>query len=328
MAAIRRAAPATVLACVLVAASAACAGDRSSGGSADADKYPTKDLHLIVHAAAGGASDMTARALATEMEKDLGRSIVVENRPGASGSTAMKYLASAKADGYTIGYLPVEVSMLGHRGYEVKPGSYTLLGQVVNVPAVVVVPGKSEHKTLDDLVKAAKAEPGEVSVANSGPGSIWEAATTLLGKQAGATFKPVPFDGGAPAVAAAGGGKVDAAVAGVSEVAPLLKDGRVRALAVLDGERSKQLPDVPTGKEQGHDVTVGGWGGIGAPGGLPAPVAQKLREAVRKAAQSPGFTRTLTNAGAVPTYRSAEDFATFAEQEYARFGGVLKSAGS
>ncbi|MBF8185598.1 tripartite tricarboxylate transporter substrate binding protein [Nonomuraea sp. K274] len=324
----RRAAPATVLLSVILIASAACAGDRTPGVSAEAEKYPSKDVRLIVHAAAGGASDMTARALATELEKDLGRSIVVENRPGASGSTAMRFLASAKADGYTLGYLPVEVSMLGHRGYPVKPESYTMLGQVVNVPAVVVVPAESPHKTLADLIEAAKSDPGEVSVANSGPGSIWEAATTLLGQQAGVGFKPVPFDGGAPAVAAAAGDKVDAAVAGASEVAPSVKDGRVRALAVLDAERSQQLPDVPTGKEEGYDVTVGGWGGIGAPANLPQPVAQRLRDAVSKAAQSPAFTQTLTKAGAVPTYRSAEEFATFTSQEYERFAAVLRPAGS
>lgn len=324
----RRTAPATVLLGAVLIASAACAGDRTPAGSAEAEKYPSKDIHLIVHAAAGGASDMTARALATELEKDLGRSIVVENRPGASGSTAMKFLASAEPDGYTLGYLPVEVSMLGHRGYEVKPGNYTMLGQVVNVPAVVVVPADSPNKSLDDLIKAAKSKPDEVSVANSGPGSIWEAATTLLGNQAGVGFKPVPFDGGAPAVAAAAGDKVDAAVAGVSEVAPSVKDGRVRALAVLDAERSKELPDVPTGKEEGHDITVGGWGGIGAPAGLPQPVAQRLRDAVSKAAQAPGFTQTLTNAGAVPTYRSAEEFASFAEEEYTRFADVLQPSGS
>jgi tripartite-type tricarboxylate transporter receptor subunit TctC len=314
----------TVLGTALVVLAASCAGDRTAD-TADGDDYPSKDLHLIVQAAAGGASDMTARALAKEMETALGRSIVVENRPGASGSTAMKYVASQSPDGYTIGYLPVEVSMLGHRGYEVKPEAYTLLGQVVNVPAVIVVPANSPHKSLDDLLAAAKSRPGQVSVSNSGPGSIWEAATTLLGKAAQATFKPVPFDGGAPAVAAAAGGKVDAAMAGASEVAPHVKDGRVRALAILAAERSPQLPDVATAAQLGHDVAVGGWGGIGAPASLPDATRQKLVEAVKKAAESESFTGTISDAGAFPTYKNPEEFTTFAKSEYERFGTVLKS---
>lgn len=324
----KRALIATALGGVLTLSSVACAGDRTKGGAASSEDFPDKDIHLIVQAAPGGVSDMTARALAKEMEKGLGKSIVVENRPGAAGSIAMKYVAGSKPDGYTIAYLPVEVSMLGHLGYPVKPESFTLLGQVVNAPAVITVPKDSPYRKLDDLIAAAKKKPGTITVANSGPGSIWEAATNLLGDKAGVKFKPVPFDGGAPGVNAAAGGKVDAAASAVSEAAPAVKDGRLRALAVFDTKRSGQFPDVPTTAEEGHELVVGGWGGIGAPANLPEPVAAKLRDLVKKAANSPGFTQVLTKAGAVPVYKDSAAFTTFAGQESKRFAGVLGKNGS
>lgn len=323
----KRALIAAALSGVVTLSTAACAGDRTKDAASSED-FPDKDIHLIVQAAPGGVSDMTARALAKEMEKELDKSIVVENRPGAAGSIAMKYVAGSKPDGYTIAYLPVEVSMLGHLGYPVKPENFTLLGQVVNAPAVITVPKDSPYKKLDDLIAAAKKDPGTISVSNSGPGSIWEAATNLLGEKAGVKFKPVPFDGGAPAVNAAAGGKVDAAASAVSEAAPAVKDGRLRALAVFDPKRSPQFPDVPTTEEEGLDVVVGGWGGIGAPAGLPEPVAAKLRDLVAKAAKSPSFTQVLTKAGAEPVYKDSAAFTTFAKQEYGRFAGVLGKGGS
>lgn len=308
----------------LLLAATGCAGDRT-GRTEAGDSFPSKDIRLIVQAAAGGASDLTARALAKEMEASLGRSIVVENRPGASGSTALKFVASQPADGYTIGYMPVEISMLDHRGFGVKPADFTLLGQVVTVPAAIAVKADSPYQTLAELIEGAKAKPAAVTVANSGPGSIWEAATSALGQAAGVTFKPVPFDGGAPAVAAAVGGKVEAVAAGVSEVAPKVKEGQLRVLAVLDQQRAESLPDVPTTAELGHPLEVGGWGGIGAPKGLPDAVTKKLTEAVEKAAQSQAFTDILRKAGAVPRYLDPGAFTSFAGDEYERFRPLLKA---
>lgn len=298
----------------------ACA-DRNGGGDAEADDFPNDTITMVVPYDAGGASDLSARTLASQMEEDLGESIVVENRTGGAGSVGLEYLAGQNADGYTIGYLPVETVMLGHQGYDIDPGNYDVLGQIVSVPATIAVPADSEYETLDDLVEAAENE--SLSVSNSGTGSIWHAATTAFNDEAGTQFDPVPFDGGAPAVNAAAGGQVDAVVAGVSEAVAASEDGRIRVLAVLDDDRADALPDVPTAQEEGYDVSIGGWGAIGAPEGLPESVQERLSEAVSSAAQSEDFTSVIESSGDIAVDVSPEDFTPFFEEEDARFAELF-----
>lgn len=293
----------------------------SDSGAADGAGYPSKDITLIVQAKAGGGSDTASRALATQLEPILGKSIVVENRPGASGSTAMLYVKDQPADGYTIGFGPVEISMLGSMNYDIKPTDYDLLGQIMLGPGVVSVPADSPYDSLADLVDAAKTTP--VTVANSGAGSIWELASLGLAETTGAQVTPVPFDGGAPAVAAVLGNQVDAAVSGVAEVKQNLADGKLKVLALLHSERHPEMPDVPTAKEQGFDLEFGGWGGIYAPKGLPADVRTKLETAIKQAAESDAFKDLLNKGGNLPVYKSSAEFSTFADAEFQRFAGLI-----
>ena len=301
----------------------ACA--QRGGGSSDssaAESFPSKDLTFVVQAGAGGGSDLTSRTLAKEMESDLGRSIVVENRTGGAGRVGMGYLKGRPADGYTLGFLPVEVAMLGHQGADLKPQDFTILGQVMNAPATLSVPEKSPYKTFEEFIAAAKSKP--LTVSNSGAGSIWEAATLARADETGAQFKPVPYDGGAPAVAAGVAGEVDAVMAGVGESGAAAKDGRLRLLAVMAPERVATQPDVPTGKELGVDLVIGGWGMIGAPANLPDGVRDRLVQAVSKAANTQAFKDVMTKAGNTPMAKTPEEAKTFAESEYARFGEILK----
>ncbi|MFI5490734.1 tripartite tricarboxylate transporter substrate binding protein [Micromonospora echinaurantiaca] len=300
----------------------ACAN--RGGEETSSANYPEKDLTLVVHAGAGGGSDLTARTLAKEMESDLGKSIVVENRTGGGGRVGLTYLKDRPADGYSIGFIPVEVSMLGHQGADIKPDQYTILGQVMNAPATLSVPANSPYKTFDEFIAAAKAAPGTITVSNSGAGAIWEAATLALGDAAGVTFKPVPYDGGAPAVAAGVSGEVNAVMAGVSESGAAAKDGRLRILAVMAPERVTALPDVPTAKELGVDLVVGGWGLMGAPANLPSEVKQRLADAVKKAASSQTFKDVMTKAGNTPMATSPDEAAAFAQSEFDRFGEIYK----
>jgi tripartite-type tricarboxylate transporter receptor subunit TctC len=296
----------------------ACTGGQNAGGE---DEYPSDDVTLIVQAAAGGGSDLTSRALSNELEPILDTSIVVENRPGASGSTAMQYVADQEPDGYTIGFVPVEIAMLGHQDFDVDPVDYDFLGQIMLAPGVLVVPADSPYETLDDFVQAAQSQ--ELSVANSGAGSIWEAAALGLAESTGAQLTPVPFDGGAPALAAAVGDQVDAAVAGSGEVSSAVNEGQVRALAIFHSERHPDLPDTPTAAEEGYDLEFGGWGGIYAPMGLPDDVRSTLESTIEEAATSDGFTETLTASGNLPVYKSADEFTEFVSSEYDRFGTIL-----
>ena len=300
-----------------------CGGYEGGRTAEDAGTYPKRDITMVVQAAAGGTSDLVARTMAKEMEKVLPGHIVVENRPGASGAIALTYVAGRPADGYTLAYVPVEIAMLKYRGYDVSPDRFTLLGQVLTVSAVVVVKSDSPYKTLKDLIAAAKSET--VTLATAGAGSIWDVSGQLFGRRAGVSFKAVPFDGGAPSVAAVLAGQVNTAVVGASEAVAAVKDGRLRALAVFDVKRNDQIPQVPTGAEAGIDITIGGWGGIAAPVGLPAEVRSKLVDAVKQAAESESYEITLTKAGATPVYAGPEEFTAFARSEHQRFGALMQT---
>lgn len=291
--------------------------------TAAASNYPTKDVTLIVQAAAGGGSDLSSRALASAMEPILGKNIIVENRPGASGSTAMLYVKGQPADGYTIGFGPVEIAMLGSRNFDIKPSDYDLLGQIMLGPGVLSVPPNSPYNTLQEFVDAAKDK--EMTVANSGPGSIWEVLGSALAADTGAKIKPVPFDGGAPAVAAVMGSQVDAAGSGVNEVKQNLADGKLKVLALFHSERHPELPDVPTAKEQGVDIEIGGWGGIYAPKGLPADVRATLEEAIKKAVETESYKDIITKSGNLVVYKNSADFTAFAQSEFDRFAKLLTS---
>ncbi len=306
------------VAAVSLLALTSCA-DRAGGGEEAA--YPTEDITMVVPYDAGGASDLSARTLAAELETELDVSVIVENRSGGAGSVGLDYLASQEADGYTLGYLPVETVMLGHQGYDIDPADFDPLGQIVSVPATIAVPADSEYETLDELLEAAESE--ELSVSNSGTGSIWQAATTALNEEAGTQLSPVPFDGGAPAVNAAVGGQVDAVVAGVSETAVAAEDGRLRVLAILDDERADVMPDVPTAEELGHDVSIGGWGAIGAPAGLPEETHEVLVDAISAAAESDAFVELIEDSGNIPVNVSPEEFQPFYEEENSRFESLF-----
>lgn len=299
-----------------------CASTAGNGGSkAGEAKYPTQDITLTVQAAAGGGSDLASRTIGKVLEKDLGVSVVVENRPGASGSIAIKYVGGQKPDGYHIGFVPVEIAMFKHLGIDVPPDSIEFLGEIMTQPGTIAVPTDSPYKTLKDLMEAAKTK--KLTVSNSGAGSSWEAATKLLAKVGGVEFTLVPFDGGAPAVTAAMGGKVDAVIAGAGETHTGVLSGKLRVLAVFTAEPHPVFTDIPTAKSQGYDLEFGSWGGLYAPKGLPANVKSALEAAIKKAAQSPDFTDVISKTGTVPLYRDGADFTALVNSEYKRFGEVL-----
>lgn len=305
-------------------------GETTTGGEAteetttdDAPEttFPEHDITLIVHAAAGGGSDLASRTLAAQLEPILGVNVIVENRPGAGGSVAMEYMADQDPDGYTIGFAPVEIAMLGSQGYDIDPDNYDFLGQIMLGPAVLAVPADSPYTTLEEFVAAAGEN--DLTVANSGAGAIWDIATSAFAQAADISLTPVPFDGGAPAVAAAVGSQVDAVIAGAGEVAQPNTDGTLRALAVLNDESHPLMPDVPTAAEAGFDVVIGGWGGTYAPAGLPDDVKSILADAIEQGATSDEFTEVISNAGSLPVYKSAADFTQFVHDEAARFAELL-----
>lgn len=291
------------------------------GGDAAESAFPEKDIRLIIQANPGGGSDLSSRALAAELEGILGVSVIAENMPGAAGALAMEYVAAQPADGYVIGFGPVEIAMLNTtQGANVLPENYDMLGQIMLAPGVVTVGANSDITSLEQLVEKAKA--GSVTVANSGAGSIWEAAALGLGAETGSTFTPVPYDGGATAVAAAASGETDAAVSGLGEA--LAQGDAVRILAVLNDVRHPAVDQVPTSNEAiGADVIFGGWGGIYAPAGLPADVKSTLEAAIKEAVESDSYQEFQEGAGNLVVYKNSADFTKFVNEQFGLFKELL-----
>lgn len=290
-------------------------------GETAESSYPENDIRLIIQANPGGGSDLSSRALATELEKILGVSVIPENMPGAAGALAMEYVGSQKPDGYVIGFAPVEIAMLNTtQDANVLPEDFDLLGQIMLAPGVVTVGANSGIESLEDLVERAKS--GAVTVANSGAGSIWEAATVGLGEAAGAEFTPVPYDGGATAVAATASGETVAAVSGLGEA--LAQGEAVRILAVMHDERHPDAEDVPTVEEAiGETVEFGGWGGIYAPSGLPDDVKETLESAVKEAVESDTYRQFQQDAGNLVVYRDSAEWTSFVDEQFDLFKDLL-----
>lgn len=315
----------TIAAIATLAASAialsGCAN--RDGGDADAAAFPSKQITFYTPTQAGGATDLTARTLAEELETELGQPLVVDNRPGGAGSVGMAHVAGLKADGYSIMVFPVEVSLLGHQGYDTDPADYDFIGIVNEQPGSIAVPADSPYQTLEDLIAAAQENPGGITVSNAGPGSIWEVGALELGSVAGVEFQGVPFDGGAPAVTAAVGKQVDAVVAGAAEVAQAHADGQLRVLAVFTEERLPVLEDVPTATEQGYEVIIGSWAAIGAPAGLDDEVKATLESALEVAATSDAYTSFIETSGNLPVFVGADEATEFVQSEHKRFAQLL-----
>lgn len=298
-------------------AMSACSAD---GGGSDS-AFPEKDIRLIIQANPGGGSDLSSRALATELENTLGVSVIPENMPGAAGAIAMEYVSDSDPDGYTIGFAPVEVAMLNTtQGANVLPENMTLLGQIMLAPGVISVGANSGITTLEDLV--AKANAGGVTVSNSGAGSIWEAATIGFADIVGGTFTPVAYDGGATAVSAAASGEVDASVSGLGEA--LAQGDAVTILAIMHDERHPDAPDVPTVEEAvGSAVVFGGWGGIYGPAGLPDDVKDTLEAAVKTGVESDSYQQFQKDAGNLVVYRDSAEWTEFVNEQFALFKELL-----
>jgi tripartite-type tricarboxylate transporter receptor subunit TctC len=286
-----------------------------------ASTFPEKDIRLIIQANPGGGSDLSARNLASQLEEILGVSVIPENMPGASGALAMEYVGAQEPDGHVIGFGPVEIAMLNTtQNANVLPENYDFLGQIMLAPGVISVSASSPYETLDDLIEASKDTP--LTVANSGAGSIWEAATRGISAETGAQFTPVSYDGGATAVSAAASGEAVAAVSGAGEA--LAQEGAVRVLAVLNDERYDGFPDVETAEEAiGTELAYGGWGGIYAPAGLPDDVRDILESAVGEAAASDEYQEFQKNAGILVVYRDADEFTEFVDEQFALFQDLL-----
>jgi tripartite-type tricarboxylate transporter receptor subunit TctC len=259
--------------------------------------WPQKTVTIIVPYSAGGGADLMARALATPLEKELGKAFVVTNKPGGSGAIGMSELARAKADGHTFILTSVGACTLtpnnSNVGYTNK--EFAPVAQLADIPLLIAVHKDSPIKTLKELFAAAEKNPGKMTYGTAGAGLIQNVSMEglLLGMNKRGLFAHVPFNGGAEAVTALLGKQTDFAVAIATEIIPQLKSGEFRALAVSSAGRYALTPDVPTFKELGYDLQVGVWYGFAAPKGTPEAVIKKFQDTILKATKDPAVMATF-----------------------------------
>lgn len=270
-----------------------------SAGVATADDYPAKPVSVIVPFAPAGVADLVGRPTAEALSRVLKQPFVINNRPGAGGATGNAMVANAKPDGYTL--LITLASMVAIPEAEKiggKPPSYRVdqllpVALMSSDPSVMVVRGDGPWKSMQDLVDDAKRRPGRLSYSSSGVYGNIHIAAEMLGHSADLKFLHVPYSGGGPANAALVAGQVDFTLSGLVSSTSFIKAGRMRPLAVFGSERLPTLPDVPTLKELGHDVQYYTWCALFAPAGMPAPIVQSLRDAMRQVVKDPTFIGAL-----------------------------------
>jgi len=270
---------------------------------ASAQQYPTRPINLIVAFPAGGSTDIGARVLAGIAEKMIGQPIVVVNKGGAGGQVGWTELARAKPDGYTIGFLNLPATnttiLDPDRQAIFNEGSFTPIANQVLDPGVIWVAANSPYKTLKDLLDAAKAKPGTVRAATTGILSDDHLAILMVEEaNPGVSFRIVHLLGGAAQMKETLGGNIDVSFDNVGGIVPQVKAGQVRALAVMDTERSKFLPDVPTAKELGMPTVISSsTRGIAGPKGMDPAVVKKLQDVFVKAMADPDHIKRLEDAG-------------------------------
>jgi tripartite-type tricarboxylate transporter receptor subunit TctC len=289
----------------------AVAGIALSGlpfGRALAAGYPEKPITFICPWPAGGTADVTMRALCAALSKTLGQPVVVENRAGASGMIGLKALASARADGYTIGQIPISVTRFAQLGkVQVDPlKDLTYLARTSGQTFGIAVKADAPWKTLGDFVKDAKSRPGDMTYAHSGIGGATHVGMEEFALAAGIQLNNVPYKGGAEALQGLLGGQVDA-LADSSSWAPLVHSGRLRLLATWGEQRTAEFKSVPTLREAGYDVVVDAPNGVGAPKGLDPAVSAKLREAMKVAVASAEFKAACDKIDAPVLYLDGPD---------------------
>jgi tripartite-type tricarboxylate transporter receptor subunit TctC len=297
-----------------------------------AQNYPARPITLIVPWGAGGGTDATARIIGSLLEKDLGQPVTVVNRTGGSGVVGHAAIASAQPDGYTIGLATVEIGMMHWQGLtDLTSASYTPIGLVNADPAGVQVRADSPYKTVNELLAAIKANPGKFKASGTGQGGIWHLAIAgLLRDQKidPAALPWVPSNGAAPGLQDMVAGGIEVAPVSLPEARSLIDSGKVKSLAIMNDKPSALYPNVPTLKAAiGSDWTMAAWRGIVAPKGLPAPVRDKLAEAVRKVAASKEYNDFMASRGFGVIYAGPDDFAKFMVKSNTELGATMKAVG-
>ena len=300
-------------------------------GAAQA-QYPQRPVQLIVPWGAGGGTDATARIIAALMEKELKQPINVVNRTGGSGVVGHDAIARAPADGYTIGMITVEITMMHHVGLTaLGPADYTPIGLVNADPAGIHVRVDSPYKNTKDLIAAIKANPGKLKASGTGQGGIWHLAIAGLLKDQGVdpnALPWVPSNGAAPGLQDMVAGGVEVVPCSIPEARGMIDAGKVRALSIMDANPPALYPNVPTlQKELGSKWAMAAWRVIAAPKGIPADAQKTLGAALKKVYDSKEYKDFMASKGYGVVWADSEGTAKFMAKSDADMGATLKAVG-
>jgi tripartite-type tricarboxylate transporter receptor subunit TctC len=295
------------------------------------EDYPSHTIKLVVPFGPGGPTDVSARLVAQMAQSALGQAVVVENRPGAGGAIGSKTVANADPDGYTLllgtsATLGVVPAVTSNPGYDpIK--SFTAVARVSDSTLVLVVPKDFPANSVQEFVAYAKAHPGALTYASAGVGNQTQLLAELFKAKAGIDIVHVPYKSGAEMTTAVMSEQVQMAFPDVSILLPLIREGKVKALAVTTATRHPQLPNVPTMIESGiPDFVLTFWSGVVAPAGTPTGIVERLNIAINQGLKSQTVAETFVNVGAETHPGSAQDFANFISAETKKWSFIAKLA--
>ncbi len=302
-----------------------------SVAGAHAQGYPTKPVHIIVPYAAGGSTDIAARVLAAKLTEFWGQQVVIENRPGGNGFIGMSAGAKAAADGYTltlatVGDAAVNPSLFASVPFDMER-DFMPISMVSDADLVLVVSKDAPYKSVADVLAAAKAQPGRLSVATPGTGTMPHIVLEWMALNTGTQFQHVPYKGGGPGAAAVAAGDVPIGILSASGVASFVKSGHVRLLAVCGDKRSSFDPSVPTLQESGvKEVNGSGWAALFAPKGTPPAIVEKLNADTVKALQAPDVVSRYAGAGMIAVPTTAAELDARVKSDFSGFKSIIKAA--
>ena len=302
-----------------------------AGCAAAQTNYPEKPVRIIVAYPAGGSPDFVARLLGQKFSEAWGKPVVIDNLPGASGSIGADRVAKAVPDGYTLGFLAIpEVAInpsLFKLAYDPLK-DFSPVSQVTRGGNILVVNNALPAKTLQELVKLAKARPGEITFASSGAGTTPHLSGELFKSAAGIDIQHVPYKGVVAAIPDLVAGRVAMAFTLPSFALPMVRDGKLRALAVTTLKRYEVIPQVPTIAESGYPgFEVVAWQGLLAPAGTPAAIVSKLHLETVKALAQADMRAKISESGSEAVGSSPAEFAALIKSETPRWAKVIKDAG-
>jgi tripartite-type tricarboxylate transporter receptor subunit TctC len=310
-----------------------CAATLLGVVDAPAQAWPTKPVKFVVPQGAGGTTDVFGRYIGQKLSAKWGQPVVIENKVGAAGVVGTDAVAKAPADGYTMLVTYAGSQAVNQTLYAKLPfdsvRDFETVATIARTPFVLVVAANSPIRDFKDLIARAKAQPGTITYATSGNGSINHLLSESLKVEAGINMVHVPYKAIAAAMTDVMGGQVDNAFAAVPSAITLVRGGKLRALAVSSARRNASAPDVPTIAELGYpDFDVNPWWGILAPAGTPRAIVDKVNRDIAAFLSQPETAAKMSGEGAVPSGSTPEEFGTLIRNEIARWAKVVKATGA